>query len=241
MCVIEPIIRTVNLHKVFRMGQEKVHALNGVNLSIDRGEFVAILGTSGSGKSTLLNMLAGLEKPSKGEIHVGGVALEKLNERQLAKFRQLNIGFVFQSYHLIPTLTAQENVALGLIFKGVPRKKRDAMAKNMLANVGLANRMKHKPSELSGGQQQRVSIARAFVDQPKIVFADEPTGNLDSRTSEEVMELIRGMATDFSQTLVMVTHDEDTALHANRIFHIIDGKLDRIQTKTKEETHEITE
>lgn len=241
MCVIEPIIRTVNLHKVFRMGQEKVHALNGVNLSIDRGEFVAILGTSGSGKSTLLNMLAGLEKPSKGEIHVGGVALEKLNERQLAKFRQLNIGFVFQSYHLIPTLTAQENVALGLIFKGVPRKKRDAMAKNMLANVGLANRMKHKPSELSGGQQQRVSIARAFVDKPKIVFADEPTGNLDSRTSEEVMELIRGMATDFKQTLVMVTHDEDTALHANRIFHIIDGKLDRIQTKTKEETHEITE
>lgn len=241
MCVIEPIIRTVNLHKVFRMGQEKVHALNGVNLSIDRGEFVAILGTSGSGKSTLLNMLAGLEKPSKGEIHVGGVSLEKLNERQLAKFRQLNIGFVFQSYHLIPTLTAQENVALGLIFKGVPRKKRDAMAKNMLANVGLANRMKHKPSELSGGQQQRVSIARAFVDQPKIVFADEPTGNLDSRTSEEVMELIRGMATDFKQTLVMVTHDEDTALHANRIFHIIDGKLDRIQTKTKEETHEITE
>lgn len=241
MCVIEPIIRTVNLHKVFRMGQEKVHALNGVNLSIDRGEFVAILGTSGSGKSTLLNMLAGLEKPSKGEIHVGSVALEKLNERQLAKFRQLNIGFVFQSYHLIPTLTAQENVALGLIFKGVPRKKRDAMAKNMLANVGLANRMKHKPSELSGGQQQRVSIARAFVDQPKIVFADEPTGNLDSRTSEEVMELIRGMATDFKQTLVMVTHDEDTALHANRIFHIIDGKLDRIQTKTKEETHEITE
>ncbi|NLK58231.1 MAG: ABC transporter ATP-binding protein [Tissierellia bacterium] len=238
---MEPIIRTVNLHKVFRMGQEKVHALNGVNLSIDRGEFVAILGTSGSGKSTLLNMLAGLEKPSKGEIHVGGVALEKLNERQLAKFRQLNIGFVFQSYHLIPTLTAQENVALGLIFKGVPRKKRDAMAKNMLANVGLANRMKHKPSELSGGQQQRVSIARAFVDQPKIVFADEPTGNLDSRTSEEVMELIRGMATDFKQTLVMVTHDEDTALHANRIFHIIDGKLDRIQTKTKEETHEITE
>jgi len=241
VCVIEPIIRTVNLHKVFRMGQEKVHALNGVNLSIDRGEFVAILGTSGSGKSTLLNMLAGLEKPSKGEIHVGGVALEKLNERRLAKFRQLNIGFVFQSYHLIPTLTAQENVALGLIFKGVPRKKRDAMAKNMLANVGLANRMKHKPSELSGGQQQRVSIARAFVDQPKIVFADEPTGNLDSRTSEEVMELIRGMATDFKQTLVMVTHDEDTALHANRIFHIIDGKLDRIQTKTKEETHEITE
>lgn len=219
------------------MGQENVHALNGVNLSIDRGEFVAILGTSGSGKSTLLNMLAGLEKPTKGEIHIGGVQLEKLNEKQLATFRQLNVGFVFQSYHLIPTLSALENVALGLIFKGVPRKKREQMAKEMLSNVGLGNRMKHKPSELSGGQQQRVSIARAFVDQPKLVFADEPTGNLDSRTSAEVMQLIRDMAVQFKQTLVMVTHDENTARNAHRVFHIIDGKLDRITVQKKEETH----
>lgn len=231
------MIQTKNLHKVFRMGQEKVHALNGVDLSIHRGEFVAILGTSGSGKSTLLNMLAGLEKPTRGEIHIGGIQLEKLNEKQLAKFRQLNVGFVFQSYHLIPTLTAQENVALGLIFKGIPRKKREAMAKQMLNDVGLGNRLKHKPSELSGGQQQRVSIARAFVDQPKIVFADEPTGNLDSRTSAEVMQLIVGMASKFQQTLVMVTHDANTAKNAHRIFHIIDGKLDRVTVQSKEASH----
>lgn len=232
---MNPIITTKDLHKVFVMGQERVHALNGVNLSIDKGEFVAILGTSGSGKSTLLNMLAGLEKPTKGEIDIGGVALEKLNEKQLAKFRQLNVGFVFQSYHLIPTLNALENVALGLIFKGVPRSVRDKAAKEILTKVGLADRLRHKPSELSGGQQQRVSIARAFVDKPKIVFADEPTGNLDSRTSKEVMGLIMEMAEDNNQTLVMVTHDEKNAVYAHRVFHIIDGKLDRIIANKKEE------
>lgn len=232
---MNPIITTKDLHKVFVMGQERVHALNGVNLSIDKGEFVAILGTSGSGKSTLLNMLAGLEKPTKGEIDIGGVALEKLNEKQLAKFRQLNVGFVFQSYHLIPTLNALENVALGLIFKGVPRSVRDKAAKEILTKVGLADRLLHKPSELSGGQQQRVSIARAFVDKPKIVFADEPTGNLDSRTSKEVMGLIMEMAEDNNQTLVMVTHDEKNAVYAHRVFHIIDGKLDRIIVNKKEE------
>ncbi len=232
---MNPIITTKDLHKVFVMGQERVHALNGVNLSIDKGEFVAILGTSGSGKSTLLNMLAGLEKPTKGEIDIGGVALEKLNEKQLAKFRQLNVGFVFQSYHLIPTLNALENVALGLIFKGVPRSVRDKAAKEILTKVGLADRLRHKPSELSGGQQQRVSIARAFVDKPKIVFADEPTGNLDSRTSKEVMGLIMEMAEDNNQTLVMVTHDEKNAVYAHRVFHIIDGKLDRIIVNKKEE------
>ncbi len=232
---MNPIITTKDLHKVFVMGQERVHALNGVNLSIDKGEFVAILGTSGSGKSTLLNMLAGLEKPTKGEIDIGGVALEKLNEKQLAKFRQLNVGFVFQSYHLIPTLNALENVALGLIFKGVPRSVRDKAAKEILTKVGLADRLRHKPSELSGGQQQRVSIARAFVDKPKIVFADEPTGNLDSRTSKEVMGLIMEMAEDNNQTLVMVTHDDKNAVYAHRVFHIIDGKLDRIIVNKKEE------
>lgn len=231
------IIQTIDLHKVFLMGQERVHALNGVNLEIGKGEFVSILGTSGSGKSTLLNMLAGLEKPSKGQVIVGGIALEKCNERQLALFRQLNIGFVFQSYHLIPTLNALENVSLGLIFKGVPRAKRDAMAREMLINVGLGNRLHHKPSELSGGQQQRVSIARAFVDQPKIVFADEPTGNLDSRTSMEIMQLIIGMAKEHNQTLVMVTHDENNARYADRTFHIIDGKLDRTVINSKEEIH----
>lgn len=236
---MEPMIITKNLHKVFRMGQERVHALNGIDLTINKGEFVAILGTSGSGKSTLLNMLAGLEKPTKGEIQIGNIALEKLNEKELAKFRQLNVGFVFQSYHLIPTLNALENVSLGLIFKGVPRADREKMAKEMLVLVGLGDRLHHKPSELSGGQQQRVSIARAFVDRPKIVFADEPTGNLDSRTSREVMQLIMEMSSKNHQTLVMVTHDENNARYAHRIFHIIDGKLDQIVENPKEElTHE---
>ncbi len=225
---MEAIITTRNLHKIFLMGDEKVHALNDVNLEIYKQEFIAILGTSGSGKSTLLNMLAGLEKPTKGEIDIGGIRLDQLNERQLTMFRQKNIGFVFQSYHLIPTLTALENVSLGLIFKGVPHAEREAMAKEMLIKVGLKQRMRHKPSELSGGQQQRVSIARAFVDKPRIVFADEPTGNLDTRTSKEVMELIMDMAQTYKQTLVMVTHDPQTAAFADRVFHITDGKLEKI-------------
>lgn len=225
---MEAIITTRNLHKIFLMGDEKVHALNDVNLEIYKQEFIAILGTSGSGKSTLLNMLAGLEKPTKGKIDIGGIRLDQLNERQLTMFRQKNIGFVFQSYHLIPTLTALENVSLGLIFKGVPHAEREAMAKEMLIKVGLKQRMRHKPSELSGGQQQRVSIARAFVDKPRIVFADEPTGNLDTRTSKEVMELIMDMAQTYKQTLVMVTHDPQTAAFADRVFHITDGKLEKI-------------
>lgn len=225
---MEAMITTRNLHKIFLMGDEKVHALNDVNLEIYKQEFIAILGTSGSGKSTLLNMLAGLEKPTKGEIDIGGIRLDQLNERQLTMFRQKNIGFVFQSYHLIPTLTALENVSLGLIFKGVPHAEREAMAKEMLIKVGLKQRMRHKPSELSGGQQQRVSIARAFVDKPRIVFADEPTGNLDTRTSKEVMELIMDMAQTYKQTLVMVTHDPQTAAFADRVFHITDGKLEKI-------------
>lgn len=225
---MEAIITTRNLHKIFLMGDEKVHALNDVNLEIYKQEFIAILGTSGSGKSTLLNMLAGLEKPTKGEIDIGGIRLDQLNERQLTMFRQKNIGFVFQSYHLIPTLTALENVSLGLIFKGVTHAEREAMAKEMLIKVGLKQRMRHKPSELSGGQQQRVSIARAFVDKPRIVFADEPTGNLDTRTSKEVMELIMDMAQTYKQTLVMVTHDPQTAAFADRVFHITDGKLEKI-------------
>ena len=152
------------------MGDEKIIALNNISLSINKEEFICLLGTSGSGKSTLLNMMAGLEKPTKGEIIISNQHLEKMNEKELAKFRQLNIGFVFQSYNLIPTLSAIENVSLGLTFRGVPRKKRDKMAKEMLEAVGLGNRLNHKPSEMSGGQQQRVSIARAFVGKPKIVL-----------------------------------------------------------------------
>ncbi len=221
-------ISTRNLYKIYVMGDEKIRALDGVDMDIAKGERVCVLGTSGSGKSTLLNMLAGLEKPTKGEIIFSGIHLEKLNEDKLTAFRSLNIGFVFQSYNLIPTLNAQENVALGLTFKGIPKKLRNKMAKDMLVQVGLGDRLKHKPKELSGGQQQRVSIARAFVGHPKIIFADEPTGNLDTKTSLEVMQVITDLAEKNNQTLIIVTHDEEITPYADRTFHMRDGKLDRI-------------
>lgn len=210
------------------MGDEKIVALNNINLTIRDGEFVCLLGTSGSGKSTLLNMMAGLEKPTKGEIVISNHHLENMNERDVTKFRQLNIGFVFQSYNLIPTLSALENVSLGLTFKGVPRAKRDKMAMNMLKNVGLEKRLHHKPSEMSGGQQQRVSIARAFVGKPRIVFADEPTGNLDTKTTFEVMDLITGMAKEWNQTLIIVTHDTEISIYAHRVVSIRDGNIEKI-------------
>ena len=210
------------------MGDEKIHALKNINLTIDKEEFVCLLGTSGSGKSTLLNMMAGLEKPTKGEIIIGKHHIEKMNEKQLAQFRQLNIGFVFQSYNLIPTLSALENVSLGLTFRGVAKKLREKMAKEMLEAVGLGGRLNHKPSEMSGGQQQRVSIARAFVGKPKIVFADEPTGNLDTKTTLEVMDLITGMARDNKQTLIIVTHDIEISPYAHRVIYLRDGNIEKI-------------
>lgn len=211
------------------MGQEKVYALNGIDLDIYKHEILCLLGASGSGKSTLLNMIAGLDKPTSGDITIGGINIVKLNEMQVTKFRQLNVGFVFQSYNLISTLTAIDNVSLGLIFKGVSKSKRDQMSKDILTNVGLGSRMLHKPNEMSGGQQQRVSIARAFVDKPKLVFADEPTGNLDSKTSVEIMELICGMARNFKQTLIIVTHDINISKYADRIVEIKDGKVIRVE------------
>lgn len=210
------------------MGDEKIVALDDISLTIERDEFICLLGTSGSGKSTLLNMMAGLEKPTKGEIVIDNKHIEKMNEKQLAKFRQKNIGFVFQSYNLIPTLSAMENVSLGLIFRGIPKKTRDKMAKEMLENVGLGDRLNHKPSEMSGGQQQRVSIARAFVGKPKIVFADEPTGNLDTKTTMEVMKLITSMAKENKQTLIIVTHDVEISTFVHRIVYIRDGNIEKI-------------
>ncbi|TFZ41488.1 ABC transporter ATP-binding protein [Soehngenia longivitae] len=223
------IIKTKNLRKVYKMGDEKIIALNDVNLEIYKKEIVCIIGTSGSGKSTLLNMMAGLEKPTKGEIIVNNMHLEKMNEKQLTKFRQKNVGFVFQSYNLIPTLTALENVSLVLTFRGVPKRVREKKATEMLKNVGLGKRLHHKPSEMSGGQQQRVSIARAFVGNPKIVFADEPTGNLDTKTTFEIMDLVTSMVKDLNQTLVIVTHDDEISSYANRIFHMRDGKIEKVE------------
>ncbi|MDO5037217.1 MAG: ABC transporter ATP-binding protein [Tissierellia bacterium] len=230
---MKSFIQVRDLYRVYTMGQERVYALKGINLDIRQNEVLCLLGTSGSGKSTLLNMMAGLDRPSKGEILVNGkIHMEKLSEAQLAKFRQLNVGFVFQSYNLIPTLTALENVSLGLIFKGVPKKEREEASRDILEKVGLGDRLHHKPKEMSGGQQQRVSIARAFVDSPPILFADEPTGNLDTATSIEVMDLMTDMARKHQQTLIIVTHDQETADYADRTVEMRDGQIIRDETKT---------
>jgi len=229
---LESIIDVKRLRKVYRMGDEKIVALNDINFSIDPGEFCCLLGTSGSGKSTLLNLLAGLEKPTRGQIRVKDTYIEKLNEKQLARFRRNHIGFVFQSYNLLPMLSAIENVTLPLVFKGVPRRIREKRAKDILEAVGLGKRLNHKPSQMSGGQQQRVSIARAFITNPEIVFADEPTGNLDSKTTTEVMDLITSMAKDHKQTLIIVTHDIEIATYTNKIVSIKDGNIDKVEIKS---------
>lgn len=218
-------IKTTNLSRHYKVGKEDVIALDGVSLEIEKGRICAILGTSGSGKSTLLNMLAGLEKPTAGTVQIGRCRIDKLNEAQLAKFRQRYTGFIFQSYNLIPTLTALENVALPLTFKGVDKKEREERAMELLRLVGIDNRSQHKPSEMSGGQQQRVGIARAFVTNPQVVFADEPTGNLDSHTTLEVMELVTDLVHRNNQTLVLVTHDSNVAGFSDDIVNISDGKI----------------
>ncbi|WP_101697631.1 ABC transporter ATP-binding protein [Clostridium minihomine] len=219
------LIHVENLRKVYRIDQEKVVALNRINLSVESGEICCILGTSGSGKSTLLNIMAGLEKPSKGRVMIDGVDVTALSEKDLALFRQKNVGFVFQSYNLMPTLTAVENVAMPLMFRGMNKEERNREAVKMLRAVSLGERLLHKPTQMSGGQQQRVGIARAFVAHPKIIFADEPTGNLDTKTTKEVMEIMVGMARKHNETLILVTHDKDIARYADRIVTVVDGNV----------------
>jgi len=227
----EPIITISNLSKIYRVGEEKVIALENINLVINKGEFCCFLGTSGSGKSTLLNVLAGLEKPTRGNIRIKNVNIEKLNEKKLAAFRQDNIGFIFQAYNLVNYLNAVENVSLPLMFKGVSKKERTKKAVELLKAVGLPKHLRHKPTQMSGGQQQRVGIARAFVTNPDIVFADEPTGNLDSKTSMEVLDLMTGLAKTNNQTLIMVTHDVNIAKRADRIIYILDGRIEKIEER----------
>jgi putative ABC transport system ATP-binding protein len=219
------VIDVSGLRKVYRIGEEKVVALDHVDLQVERGTICCLLGTSGSGKSTLLNMLAGLEKPTKGTITIDGNRIDQMSEKALAKYRQGNVGFVFQSYNLIPSMTALENVALPLTFEGMARKKRIKIAKDILTSMGLGDHMNHKPTQLSGGQQQRVGIARAFVASPKIVYADEPTGNLDSKTTSEIMELIVRETRKNHGTMVLVTHDQDLAKYADQIYHVLDGNI----------------
>ena len=223
-----PMIEVKHVRKIYRMGEERIVALDDVCLDIYRGEIVCFLGTSGSGKSTFLNMVAGLEKPTRGEIAVGGIALQKLNEEGVTLFRQKNIGFIFQSYNLLPMLTALENVSLPLIFRNVDRHKRGAAAREALRLVGLEGYERRKPSQMSGGQQQRVGIARAIVGKPKIIFADEPTGNLDSRTTKDVMEIMVKMVRENKQTLILVTHDRTIAEYADRIATIQDGNITNV-------------
>ncbi len=212
-----------NVRKVYRVGNEKVVALGRVNIEIERGEICCILGTSGSGKSTLLNIMAGLEKLSRGTVAIAGTDVTGFSEKKWALFRQKNIGFVFQSYGLMPSLTALKNVAMPLVFMGTGKNERFKRSAHMLKAVGLGDRMLHKPTQMSGGQQQRVGIARAFVSHPKIIFADEPTGNLDSKTSREVMGIMVSMAEEYGETLVIVTHDLEIAKFARRIITIHDG------------------
>lgn len=225
----EPIIEIKNVTKIYKVGTEKVLALDNVSLNINKGDFCCLLGTSGSGKSTLLNLMAGIEKITSGDIIIKGKNIAKMGEHQLAKFRQKYLGFVFQSYNLIGSLTALENVTLPLIFKEVPNKTRIKLATEMLKEVGLEDRLKHKPTQMSGGQQQRVGIARAFVSKPEIVFADEPTGNLDTKTAMEIMDIIKKIAIENNQTIVMVTHDKRIAEYADKIVNIHDGHIGKIE------------
>ena len=222
-----------DLYKFYRVGDSVVRALDGVSFEVSEGEFCAIVGTSGSGKSTLLNMLAGLEKPTRGQVVIDGRHIEKLNENELVKFRRDNVGFVFQSFHLLGTMNALENVALPLTFRGESLKSRMKKADDMLKLVGLTKHRKHLPRQMSGGQQQRVGVARALVADPRILYCDEPTGNLDSHTSEDVMRLMQRVVREQNRTMVMVTHDDHLARYADRIFHIIDGKIVKIENNRK--------
>ena len=220
-----PAIQVRGLRKEYRLADDTVVALKRIDLDIMAGEVCCIFGTSGSGKSTLLNQLAGLEKPTRGCVYIAGAPISRMDENELAAFRQKYLGFIFQAYNLLPALTATENVALPLAFRGMPKRKREALACKMLARVGLGSRADHFPSQMSGGQQQRVGIARAFVTRPRVMFADEPTGNLDSKTTAEVMQMICGFARAHGQTIVLVTHDPNMAAYADRIVTLIDGLI----------------
>lgn len=232
------VIQIRRLRKVYRLEDESVVALHSISADIRKGEICCIFGTSGSGKSTLLNQLAGMEKPTSGSVRIGRTDITKLNERDMVTFRRKHIGFIFQAYNLLPGLTALENVALPMMFQGYPKKERYRRARELLKQVGLEKRIYHYPSQMSGGQQQRVGIARAFVTKPEVVFADEPTGNLDSRTTMEVLRLLQKIVREQNQTLVMVTHDDHLASYADRRIRIMDGKIVGIEEGAKEKPEE---
>lgn len=219
------MIQVKNVRKVYRIGDERIVALNKINLNIEKGEICCIFGTSGSGKSTLLNQLAGLEKPTKGQVLINNVDITKLSETQMAAFRQRHLGFIFQSYNLLSYMDAVENVGMPLMFRGMDEKKRDQIAEQLLKKVGLGKRLHHYPSQMSGGQQQRVGIARAFAARPDVIFADEPTGNLDTKTTKQIMQMVTKMSRKNRQTIILVTHDPEMVKYADHVVTLIDGDI----------------
>ena len=219
------VIRIENLTRFYTIGEETVRALNGINLTIQKNEYVALMGPSGSGKSTLMNIIGCLDTPTSGEYFLNGPNVAQLSDSELAAIRNKEIGFVFQTFNLLPRLTALQNVALPLVYAGIPEAERLKKAKEVLEQVGLGDRIKHRPNELSGGQRQRVAVARALVNHPSIILADEPTGNLDTKTSEEIMQLL-DIIHQAGNTIVLVTHEEDIALRAKRVVRMRDGIIE---------------
>jgi ABC-type lipoprotein export system ATPase subunit len=223
---MDAVLQSEQLRKHYRMGDTVVRALDGVSLSVPRGEFLALLGTSGSGKSTLLNLIAGLDHPSDGSLRIFDQDLAAMSRKELSLHRRRNVGIIFQSFNLVPSMTALENVTLAMMFAGVPRAERDARAASLLESVGLKDRQHHRPKELSGGEQQRVAIARALSNNPHILLADEPTGNLDSRTSAEIMRILEDLNRRDGRTVIMVTHDPALASsYAHRTITLLDGAI----------------
>ena len=225
------MIELLNITKTYRMGEETIHALSGIDLTIAEGEFVALIGPSGSGKSTLLHIIGGLDSPTSGKVTIAGQDLSKASDKELSRYRNQSVGFVFQTFNLHPTYTALENVALPLIFSRMPRPKRLELAREALETVGLAERASHHPNQLSGGERQRVSIARALVVQPKLILADEPTGNLDSKTGARIIELLARLNREKGLTLLLVTHDLDIASNAPRTLFLRDGAITKERRK----------
>jgi len=220
-----PIIRIADLWKTYRMGSEVIHALQGITMEIDRGEFLAVMGPSGSGKSTLMNILGCLDVPSRGDYFLNGIPISELEDNDLARIRNREVGFVFQVFNLLPRTTALHNVEMPLIYSHVPSRERLARAKGALEIVDLGDRIDHRPNELSGGERQRVAIARAMINNPSILLADEPTGNLDSKTSLEIMELFKRLHGS-GNTIVLVTHEDEISTYADRVIHLLDGRIE---------------
>ena len=218
------LIEVKNVYKIYNPGENEVRALDGISVTIDHGEFVAIVGHSGSGKSTFMNMLGCLDTPTSGDYYLDGVNVAGMTDDELSDIRNKQIGFIFQGFNLIPSLTTQENVELPLVYRGMPAEQRRQLAEEALTRVGMEHRMSHRPSELSGGQQQRVAIARAIAARPPIIMADEPTGNLDTRSGEDVMKILHELNEE-GRTIVLITHDNDIARQATRAIRIIDGKV----------------